>query len=133
MSKSDAATLITRAARAFIVRRAGTQDLSCGAGTNSSRRYTNYGSSECRRRLFVGHLNSITTSSGLKEYFSQFGTVEDTVVVTDRTTGKSRGFGFVSFAEIKGTGRGMIAVRWSRPSPSPCACVSSSAVSMHGS
>ena len=47
------------------------------------------------RRLFVGNLNFKTTSEDLKELFGEAGTCEWATVMTDRATGKSRGFGFV--------------------------------------
>ena len=47
------------------------------------------------RRLFVGNLNFKTTSEDLKELFGSAGTCEWATVMTDRATGKSRGFGFV--------------------------------------
>ncbi|MCO4748247.1 MAG: RNA-binding protein, partial [Proteobacteria bacterium] len=48
-------------------------------------------------KLFVRGLPWATDGQGLRETFEQFGTVSDSVVVTDRETGKSRGFGFVTF------------------------------------
>jgi len=47
------------------------------------------------RRLFVGNLNFKTTSEDLKELFGSAGTCEWATVMSDRLTGKSRGFGFV--------------------------------------
>lgn len=47
-------------------------------------------------KLFVGGLPYHTTDQSLKEYFQQFGDIEEAVVITDRQTGKSRGYGFVS-------------------------------------
>jgi RNA recognition motif-containing protein len=49
-------------------------------------------------KLFVGGLSYSTTSESLREYFAQCGTVESATVVTDRATGRSRGFGFVEMA-----------------------------------
>jgi cold-inducible RNA-binding protein len=49
-------------------------------------------------RLFVGGLDSNTTAQTLRVAFGQFGTVEDAAVIMDRGTGRSRGFGFVTFA-----------------------------------
>lgn len=46
-------------------------------------------------RLFVGSLSWNTTGDDLREAFSQYGPVTEAVVVNDRDTGKSRGFGFV--------------------------------------
>ncbi len=50
------------------------------------------------KRLFVGGLSWDTDDHGLREAFSRFGTVEDSKVITDRETGRSRGFGFVTFS-----------------------------------
>ncbi len=47
------------------------------------------------RRLFVGNLNFKTTSEDLKGLFGGAGTCEWATVMSDRLTGKSRGFGFV--------------------------------------
>jgi cold-inducible RNA-binding protein len=46
-------------------------------------------------RLFVGGLNYATTTDQLRELFEQAGGVESATVVTERETGRSRGFGFV--------------------------------------
>lgn len=47
------------------------------------------------KKLFVGNLSFNTTGDELSELFSQVGTCESATVVTDRATGRSRGFGFV--------------------------------------
>lgn len=47
-------------------------------------------------KLFVGGLPYHTTDKSLREHFSVFGDIEEAVVITDRQTGKSRGYGFVS-------------------------------------
>ncbi|MBI2004992.1 RNA-binding protein [Patescibacteria group bacterium] len=47
------------------------------------------------RKLFVGGLPYRTTGDELKDAFSQAGEVATASVVTDRETGRSRGFGFV--------------------------------------
>jgi cold-inducible RNA-binding protein len=49
-------------------------------------------------KLFVGGLPFSTSDDRLREVFSQAGQVESAVVVTDRDTGRSRGFGFVEMA-----------------------------------
>ncbi|KAI7877460.1 hypothetical protein K492DRAFT_133960 [Lichtheimia hyalospora FSU 10163] len=49
--------------------------------------------------MFIGGLNWETTDESLKEYFSQFGQVMDCVVMRDPTTGRSRGFGFLTMAD----------------------------------
>lgn len=46
-------------------------------------------------KLYVGNLSFQTTSEDLQGLFSQVGTVESVSLVTDRDTGRSRGFGFV--------------------------------------
>jgi len=48
--------------------------------------------------LFVGNLSWSVTTDLLKQHFSQAGTVTDAVVLTDRFTGRSKGFGFVEMA-----------------------------------
>lgn len=48
-------------------------------------------------KLFVGNLSWDTTDHSLGDAFSQYGTVVEARVVTDRFTGKSRGFGFVEY------------------------------------
>jgi RNA recognition motif-containing protein len=49
-------------------------------------------------KLFVGNLNYRTTDETLYEAFSAVGNVESATVITDRETGRSRGFGFVEMA-----------------------------------
>lgn len=48
-------------------------------------------------KLFVGGLAWATTAETLKEAFEAFGTVTEATVVSDRETGRSRGFGFIAF------------------------------------
>lgn len=50
-----------------------------------------------KQNLFVGSLAYATTDDGLKEFFEQVGEVERAKVATDRESGRSRGFGFVTF------------------------------------
>ncbi len=49
-------------------------------------------------KLFVGSLSWDTDDHGLRNAFEEFGEVTDAKVITDRETGRSRGFGFVTFA-----------------------------------
>jgi cold-inducible RNA-binding protein len=49
-------------------------------------------------RLFVGGLSFSTSTEGLREAFARFGPVQSAAVMTDRETGRSRGFGFVEMA-----------------------------------
>ena len=48
-------------------------------------------------KLFVGNLDFSVTSEELRQAFEQFGTIVDAVVLTDKFSGRSRGFGFVTF------------------------------------
>jgi len=48
-------------------------------------------------KLFVGGLTADTTAADLRTAFAPFGDIVEAVVVPDRSTGRSRGFGFVSY------------------------------------
>lgn len=50
-----------------------------------------------KKNLFIGSLAYATTDESLAEFFAQIGEVESAKVMTDRDTGRSRGFGFVTF------------------------------------
>ncbi|GFP96541.1 glycine-rich RNA-binding protein [Phtheirospermum japonicum] len=52
-------------------------------------------------RCFVGGLAWATTDQSLEEAFSQFGEVIESKIINDRETGRSRGFGFVTFKDEK--------------------------------
>ena len=55
-------------------------------------------------KLFVGGLPYHTTDETLRAYFQQFGEIEEAVVIHDRITRKSKGYGFVSlriYVELK--------------------------------
>lgn len=52
-----------------------------------------------KKNLFIGSLAYATTDESLTEFFAQIGEVESARVMTDRDTGRSRGFGFVTFAD----------------------------------
>jgi RNA recognition motif-containing protein len=47
------------------------------------------------KNLYVGNLSFDTSEEGLRGQFEQYGTVESAKIITDRETGRSRGFGFV--------------------------------------
>ena len=49
-------------------------------------------------KVFVGNLAFATTGADLGKLFESVGTVESATVVTDRETGRSRGFGFVEMS-----------------------------------
>ena len=50
-------------------------------------------------RLFIGGLSWNTDDDGLRAAFERFGELSDVKVITDRETGRSRGFGFVTFVD----------------------------------
>lgn len=51
------------------------------------------------KKLFVGGLSWDTTDDGLRQAFASYGEITEAKVITDRGTGRSRGFGFVTFAQ----------------------------------
>lgn len=53
------------------------------------------------QKLFVGGLSYATSSAELRELFETVGTVTSATVVTDRDTGRSRGFGFVEMGSAE--------------------------------
>ncbi|MCA9307536.1 MAG: RNA-binding protein [Phycisphaerales bacterium] len=50
-------------------------------------------------KLYVGNMAFSTTADSLRDAFSQFGDVQDVVIITDRETGRPRGFGFVTMSD----------------------------------
>lgn len=50
------------------------------------------------KRLFVGNLSWDTTDESLRAAFAEAGTVESAQVITDKMSGRSKGFGFVEMA-----------------------------------
>ena len=54
-----------------------------------------------KKKLFVGGLSWNTTDEALAAAFAPMGEVVEATVVTDRETGRSRGFGFVTFANVQ--------------------------------
>ncbi len=57
------------------------------------------------KKLFVGGLSWGTTDDGLHSAFSQFGEIVEAKVITDRETGRSRGFGFVTYTSDEGASK----------------------------
>jgi len=49
-------------------------------------------------KVYVGNLSWNTTDDTLREAFAQYGNVLDSIVMRDRDTGRSRGFGFVTYS-----------------------------------
>jgi len=51
-----------------------------------------------QKKIFVGSLPWAVTSDMLRDLFAEYGEIVDAVVISDRMTGRSKGFGFVTFA-----------------------------------
>src|SRR5262245_62830005 len=64
-------------------------------------------------KLFVGGLSFSTVSDGLREAFARFGSVNSATVMTDRETGRSRGFGFVEMATAEDADKAISALNGS--------------------
>jgi len=54
-----------------------------------------------RRKMFIGGLNWETTDESLRAYFEQFGEITECTVMRENQTGRSRGFGFLTFKDPK--------------------------------
>ncbi|KAL0437879.1 UNVERIFIED_CONTAM: putative RNA-binding protein ARP1, partial [Sesamum latifolium] len=65
-------------------------NIGAGAGQFGTQTYT---------KVFVGGLAWETQKDTMKKYFEQFGEILEAVVITDKTTGRSKGYGFVTFRE----------------------------------
>lgn len=52
-----------------------------------------------KNKLFVGSLPWSITNDTLREMFAQYGEITEAVVINDRESGRSKGFGFVTFAK----------------------------------
>ncbi len=50
------------------------------------------------RKLYVGNLPDLATEQDLSDKFAAFGTVKSVKLITDRGTGRSKGFGFIEMA-----------------------------------
>jgi nucleolin len=55
-----------------------------------------------RNKVYVGNLDYNVSSDDLKQIFAEAGEVEEAIVITDRRTQRSKGFGFVTFASAEG-------------------------------
>ena len=50
------------------------------------------------KKLYVGNISWDASDQDLQAYFEQFGTVEEAIIITDRMSGRSKGFGFVTMS-----------------------------------
>ncbi|XP_035731412.1 RNA-binding protein Musashi homolog Rbp6-like isoform X10 [Vespa mandarinia] len=53
----------------------------------------------CEKKMFIGGLSWQTSPEGLREYFTKYGDITEVMVMKDPTTRRSRGFGFITFAD----------------------------------
>jgi heterogeneous nuclear ribonucleoprotein A1/A3 len=93
--------LSTRKAKAFAFANAPPADGDLNVQSASRPRFARVGTTtffgDDVLKLFVGNLSWNTEESALREIFEQHGEVEEVRIVTDRDTGRSRGFAFVTF------------------------------------
>ena len=85
-----------------IVREISSSDVPSGSRPIIAPRRTTTGSEQdnpLSSKLYVGNLSFDSTEDDLKELFGRHGTVESVAVITDRETGRPRGFGFVEMSE----------------------------------
>lgn len=57
------------------------------------------------QKLFIGNLSWGTTDESLRALFETIGAVEDAVVIKDKFSGRSKGFGFVTFVSAEDAGK----------------------------
>jgi RNA recognition motif-containing protein len=62
------------------------------------------------KKLFIGSLSWNTNDERLREAFAPHGEVVEATVITERDTGRSRGFGFVTFADDEAADKAMAAL-----------------------
>ncbi len=62
------------------------------------------------KKLFVGSLSWDTNDEGLRNAFAPHGEIEEAVVISDRDTGRSRGFGFVTFEDDEAADKAVAAL-----------------------
>ena len=71
------------------------------------------------QKLFVGGIAFSTTSQGLRTFFEQSGTVLSADVITDQSTGQSRGFGFVEMDSVEEANRAVSQLHGRSPVAAP--------------
>jgi cold-inducible RNA-binding protein len=62
------------------------------------------------KKLFVGSLSWDTNDERLRNAFSTHGTISEATVISDRDTGRSRGFGFVTFEDDEAADKAVAAL-----------------------
>ena len=61
-------------------------------------------------KLYVGNLSFETTENDLNDLFAEYGKVTDVAILNDRETGRSRGFGFVTFTDATAANAAIVAL-----------------------
>jgi RNA recognition motif-containing protein len=61
-------------------------------------------------KIYVGNLNYETTEHELSDLFSQYGSVESVAIITDKFSGRSKGFGFVEMDDAENTSAAIAAL-----------------------
>jgi RNA recognition motif-containing protein len=62
------------------------------------------------KKLFIGNIEWGATEEELMELFGQYGEVEEAIIIKDRMSGRSKGFGFVTFAAEEDADKAMEAL-----------------------
>jgi len=62
------------------------------------------------KKLFVGSLSWDTNDEGLRDTFGVHGAISEAIVISDRDTGRSRGFGFVTFEDDESADKAVAAL-----------------------
>ena len=52
-----------------------------------------------KKKIYVGNLPYTVNSDGLRDLFGEFGDIIDAIVIMDKMSGRSKGFGFVEFGD----------------------------------
>jgi RNA recognition motif-containing protein len=66
------------------------------------------------KKLFVGNLSFQTTEGDVTSAFQSYGSVESVNIITDRETGRSKGFGFVVMGEAEGADKAIASLHGSQ-------------------
>ena len=77
-------------------------------------------------KLYVGNLSYQVTDSDLRDLFAPFGEPDSARVITDRDSGRSKGFGFVEFSDAAQANAAMAALNGFNSTESMCSRVASS-------
>lgn len=72
--------------------------MAAAAASSSGSPYRSRFGDTTLTKVFVGGLAWETPSEGLRQHFEQYGDILEAVVITDRLTGRSKGYGFVSLS-----------------------------------